>query len=114
MQTSQSGITGFLGFLFTIPGSVFLTAGSGNFAGVEFWMLGSMLSAVGIILLAIGTFSAEKFPRWVPWLWIGAVVAGLPSIFIPSLALTLGIFGSILAAIGMAGAGYMLWSGKVH
>ena len=37
-------------------------------------------------------------------------VIGLPSVFIPSLATILGILGAAAVGLGLAGAGYTLWS----
>ena len=109
VQVEGSGLAGFLGFVLAVPGAVLLV-GTGEIGGIEFWMLGSFLGAAGFLLLAIGTLASGKFPHWVPWAWIAAIVVGLPSIFVPSLAQTLGIAGSVLAALGMIGAGYTLWS----
>lgn len=50
------------------------------------------------------------FPRWVPGMWLAAVVVGLPSLFIPSLATRLGFLGPVAVGGGLAGAGYLLWS----
>jgi hypothetical protein len=109
VQVEESGQTGFWGFVLLVAGSIFL-AGSGELGGVPFYLLGSLLSAVGIILLGIGTLHYAKFPRWIVWLWFAAIVAGLPAVFVPSLVGVLGILGAALAGLGMAGAGYVLWS----
>ncbi|MFH1183841.1 MAG: hypothetical protein V1755_02235 [Chloroflexota bacterium] len=109
VQVQDSGLPGFLGFVLLVAGSIFLM-GSGDLVGMPYWLLGSFLSAAGLILLAIGTLSSGRFPRWVAWLWIAAVIVGLPSVFAPSLQGVLGLLGSAAAGLGMAWAGYVLWS----
>ena len=108
-QAEESGMAGFLGFVLLVGGSVFLMGNSDLF-GIPYWVLGTFLSAAGLILLAIGTLRSATFPRWVAWLWIAAVVVGLPAALIPSLQGALGLAGSVAAGVGMAGAGYTLWS----
>ena len=109
VQVEESGLPGFLGFMLLVAGSIFLV-GQGELAGVAFWLLGSLLSAGGLLLLAAGTLKSRKFPRWVAWLWIAAVVVGLPAAFVGSLIGVLGVLGSVAAGLGMATAGYVLWS----
>ena len=109
VQTEKSGVAGFFGFVLSVVGAVLLS-GNGDLAGVPAWMIGSGFAALGIVLLAIGTFASGSFPRWVPWVWLAAVVVGFPGVLVESLAQTLGVAGSILSALGMVGAGYALWS----
>lgn len=108
-QVKASGAAGFLGFVLLLGGSVFLMGNSDLF-GAPYWLLGSLMSAGGLLLLAVGTLASGKFPRPIPWMWIAAVVVGLPSVFLPSLETVLGFLGSLAAGGGMAWAGYVLWS----
>lgn len=108
-QAEESGVAGFLGFVLLVAGSGFLMGNSDLF-GIPYWMLGSFLSAAGLILLAVGTLASGTFPRGVAWLWLAAVVLGLPSVFLPSLQSALGLIASAAAGLGMAWAGYTLWS----
>lgn len=109
-QIEESGVIGFLGFLLAITGNIFLAGESAQLGGVPYWLVGISLAALGYILLAIGTLFAGKLPRWEPWLWIAAIVVGLPSLFVPSLETILGILGAVASGLGLAGAGYFLWS----
>jgi len=108
-QIDQSGVPGFLGFVLSVTGAVFLM-GAGTFAGIEYWTLGSLFSAIGLILFAVGTLSARKFPRWVAWLWFAALVVGLPSVFGPSFAMISGVLGAAALGAGMVIAGYHLFT----
>lgn len=109
LQVEESGLAGFLGFVFIVAGGMLLM-GPGELFGVAFELLGSLLSAAGLLLLALGTLASRKFPRWVAWLWLVALVVGLPAVFVPSLEGAVGMLASAAAGLGMAGAGYTLWS----
>ena len=109
VQIEESGMAGFLGFVLTVTASVLLTGSGAELFGVPYWMLGSLLGAAGFVLLAIGMLASGRFPRWVAWMLIAAVVVGVPSLFVPQLQSLLGILGSVAATLGMAGAGYVLW-----
>lgn len=109
VQVEQSGLAGLLGFLFLVAGSFTITS-SGDIVGIPSWLLGTVFSSLGLILLGIGTLAARKFPRWVAWLWIATVVIGLPAAGIPSLEKPLALAASVLMAAGMTGAGFTLWT----
>jgi hypothetical protein len=114
VQVKESGVAGFVGYVLSTIGWVVLAGGSATFAGIPAYILGSSLGALGLVLLAVGILSGRAFPRWVAGLWIAAVVIGLPSVFIPSmgtnLGMILGILGALASGLGLAGAGYTLWS----
>jgi hypothetical protein len=111
VQAEASGRLGFAGYLLGTAGYVFMAGGSSTIVGsLPSYIVGAILGAVGLVLLAVGSLSARVFPRWVPGLWMAAVVIGLPSLLEPSLATLLGILGAAAVGAGLAGAGYVLWS----
>ena len=110
VQVERSGIPGFAGFLLATTGFLVMVGDGKTIGGMPSWLLGTIMGALGLILLAIGTLTSGKFPRWVPWLWIAAVVIGLPSVFVPNLTTILGILGALASGLGLAYAGYFLWS----
>ncbi len=66
--------------------------------------------AVGIILLAIATLRANSFPRWVPWMWVVALLLGIPGILMPNLQAILFLLAAIGFGLGFIGAGYHLFT----
>lgn len=111
VQAEASGRLGFAGYLLGTAGYVLMAGGSSTIGSVPSYFVGASLGAVGLVLLAIGSLSARVFPRWVPGLWVAAVVIGLPSLLLPSpLETLLGILGGAAVGLGLAGAGYVLWS----
>jgi hypothetical protein len=111
VQAKASGRLGFAGYVVATAGYVVMPGVSNTIVGsLPSYIVGASLGAVGLVLLAVGSLSAHVFPRWVPGMWIAAVVIGLPSLAEPSLADLLGILGAAVGGAGLAGAGYILWN----
>ncbi|HEU5097940.1 MAG TPA: hypothetical protein VFU22_02775, partial [Roseiflexaceae bacterium] len=110
VQSEASGRLGFAGYLLGTAGYVVMAGGSSTIGSVPSYLVGASLGAVGLVLLAVGSLSVRVFPRWVPGLWVAAVVIGLPSLLLPSLERPLEILGAAAVGGGLAGAGYVLWS----
>jgi membrane-anchored protein YejM (alkaline phosphatase superfamily) len=110
VQVEESGWLGFAGYLLWTVSFVFMAGTTSMIGSVPSFLVGIILGATGLVLLAVGTLSARVFPRWVPGLWIAAIVIGLPSLLFPSLERPLEILGAAAIGVGMVGAGYVLWS----
>lgn len=111
VQHKEAGILGLLGFVLSLAGNQLVTA---SIAGTPLFDLGTTIFAVGIILLAVATWFARRFPRWVPALWLLAVVVSLPALIVPAQAGLFYLLGGLLYAAGFAGAGYVLWTGSLE
>lgn len=107
-QVAESGVWGLLGFILASIGNALVIGAPGDDPGI---VAGSSY-ALGLILLGIGSWRAAKFPRWVPVLWLFAVLIGFPGFFIESLMETLFLVGQIALGLGFIAAGYALWSQK--
>ena len=106
-QVEESGVMGFVGFILAMIGNVFLATPSsyeGNF------MLGGSIYALGLILFAIGIWKAGNFPRWVPALWILALLLGVPGFLIEGLSGIFVILAGVAFSAGFIAAGYVLWT----
>lgn len=110
VQAEASGRLGFAGYLLATAGYVVMAGSTTTIGSVPGYVVAASLSAVGLVLLALGSLSARVFPRWVPGMWVAAVVIGLPSLAEPSLATLLGLLGAAAVGAGLAGAGTVLWS----
>ena len=110
VQAEASGRLGFAGYLVATAGYVFMAGSESTIGGIPGYLVGSSLGALGLVLLAVGSLSARVFPRWVPGLWIAAVMIGLPSLIFPSLERILEVSAGSAIGLGLAGAGYVLWS----
>lgn len=111
VQAEASGRLGLAGYLLATAGYVVIVGQSTTIVGsVPSYLVGVSLSAAGLALLAVGSLSARVFPRWVPGMWLAAIVIGLPSLFFPSLERILEIAGGTAIGLGLAGAGYLIWS----
>jgi hypothetical protein len=109
-QVEASGRLGFAGYLVGTAGYVVMAGSQGTIGSVPSYVVGAGLGALGLVLLAVGSLSARVLPRWVPGLWVAAVVIGLPSLLLPSMERILEISAGSAIGLGLAGAGYVLWS----
>lgn len=103
-QRESAGTFGLIAFLVAFIGMLFLT-----FAyQID---IGGMVYAIGLLLLAIAVLRAGSFPKWVPWLWIAAIIVGIPGMFLPDLEQLLFLLGAFFFGGGFIGAGFTLWRG---
>src|SRR5512136_385707 len=111
-QHKESGILGFLGFLLvTISncaalGECWLQNGQPAGAAVVLGPLVGTTMLLGFILLGIGSWRANKLPRWTAALW---VIGG--ALIVPGFAVReiLVVVGGLLQGTGVVGAGASLW-----
>ncbi len=108
-QHKVCGVVGFAGFLVAVVG-IMVMGISGEIAGVESFIVGGGILALGLILLAIGLWIGGEFPRWVPALLILSVVVGIPALAVEALNEILIMAAAVLFAAGFGGAGFVLWS----
>ena len=100
-QRDSAGVLGLIGALVASVGNLLII--------VDFFIGGSLYS-LGLILLAIASFRARSFPRWVPLLWILTIVVGFPGFFIESLEAAAFNAGAVVLGLAFIGAGYTMWS----
>jgi hypothetical protein len=108
-EHQESRLWGFLGFLLAIVGTGIIMGPDGSIGGVNMYPVGSLILAAGLTLLAIGSWIANKFPRWVPVFWILSTIVGFIGYFSPGLHL-LSIGSGVIFGIGFARAGIEVWS----
>lgn len=106
-QHQEAELWGFLGFLLAIIGIAIIRTGA--IAGVNLYSIGALIFAAGLSLLAVGSWIARKFPRWIPIFWVLSTIVGFIGYFIPGLNL-LFITSGVIFGISFAGAGIRVWS----
>lgn len=62
----RSGVAGLLGFLLGVVGTAITTGPDGELGGVDMYAADSSVLAVGLVLLAVGSWKVAMLPRWVP------------------------------------------------
>ena len=120
-QTVETGLSGFLGFLLTIittciAMSINWLPENGEAASIGF-VLAPIMAFTGLsgyILLGIGSWKADKLPRWSAVLWpLGWGVSILGMVLVMSgfeIAAYLHLIGFVVWGIGCIGAGVRLRS----
>ncbi len=105
----QSGVVGFLGFLLAVIGTAIITGPDGEIGGVDMYPVGSAVLAVGLVLLAVGSWKEARLPRWVPVLWIFAAVLGFAGGAFEGLE-SLFVVSGVAFGVSFIGAGVRVWS----
>lgn len=108
-QHEQVGIVGFLGFLSALIGAALIVGPDGAIGGVEMYVIGSLMISVGLTLLAIGSWKAQRLPRAALVLWILSTIVGTGGFLAGGPAVSYLIAG---VAFGLAFflAGLRIWS----
>jgi len=114
-QHVQSGIWGFLGFVLLIIhnccalGESWLQNGEVTGVAAVLAPIVGITMLLGFILLGIGSWQANKLPRWAIMLWVigGALI--VPGFVVQPMLVVL---GGIIQGIGVVAAGVTLWRGK--
>jgi len=106
-QSEEAGAWGLVGFLLAVTGTAIIVGPDGRIGGVDMYTAGSLLLGVGMVGLAVGSWTARSLPQWVPVLWvvsttagIVAATAGIPTLF---------VFAGIAFGIAFIGAGAAVW-----
>jgi hypothetical protein len=89
----EARLWGFFGFLLAIVGIAMIRTGA--ISGVNLYPIGASIFTVGLSLFAIGSWIAQKLPRWVSVCWVLSTIVGFMGYFIPSLSLLFVISGVI-------------------
>jgi len=124
-QIEESGASGFLGFLLIVISNCILLGQiwlpeSGQMAGIAGVLgpLGGVTMLAGLILLGIGTWKANKLPRWTAALWVIGWVITMIGLMLTVSGFAMGwilaVIGFVIWGLGMIGAGAKLWSGMVE
>ena len=120
-QVVETGVFGFLGFLLTILTTCLAISGNwlpenmeaGGVVGLILPLM-AFSGLIGYTLLGIGSWKANKFPRWTAVLWpTGWLVALISMALVMSgfgFAEYLHVFAFVLWALGFMRAGVMLLS----
>lgn len=111
-QVEKSGWFGLAGYIMVVIGEVlFMIEGD---PADPMGVLAGSLYAVGLLMLAIGTYRAGVFSKRPPLLWLAAIVIGVPGFAIESLMSVLIIVASVAYGLGFILAGVELLSDQVR
>jgi hypothetical protein len=105
----QSGVAGFLGFLVAVIGTAIITGPDGEIGGVDMYAAGSAMLALGLVLLAVGSWKAARLPHWVSVLWVLTAVLGLVGGAVESLD-SLFVVSGVAFGVSFIGAGVRVWA----
>ncbi len=110
-QKKNAGILNLIGYGIAMIANLLMLVGE-PFLGEEIVLTaGGSLYALGMMILAIGTYKPGRFPRWIPALWIITPLIGLPGWFMGDtvLAALLLLLGTTAFGAAFIGAGIVMW-----
>lgn len=111
VQAETSGWLGLVGFILASAGNMLLVGGDQQtLAGMNFVLLGSSVSSLGLIILAAATLRSKVFPKVVPLLWILAPLVGIPGMISGGLANFFVAMAGVIFGLGFVAAGYYLFT----
>ena len=115
VQIEETGVLGFLGFLLVIIhncsalGECWLqNGGEPTGAAAVLGPLVGVTMLLGFILLGIGSWKANKLPRWTAALWVIGGVLIVPGFLVQPMLV---VIGGVIQGTGFVGAGAKLWTG---
>jgi hypothetical protein len=111
-QHEEAGLWGFSGFLLAIVGNGMIIGPDGEMFGVALYPVGAVILAVGLDLLVIGAWIANKLSRWTLVLLGLSTILGFIGYFVPRLEF-LFVLSGLLFGIGFAGAGRQVWLANI-
>jgi len=65
---------------------------------------------IGLAVMSLAMLRTAQMPRWIPALWIGSLLAGAASSFLPDAAQAAFLVAGLLFGGGFLGAGIILFS----
>ena len=106
-QSEHIGSSGVLGFLLAVIGTAILTGPDGRIGTVNMYAAGSLCLGVGLVFLAVASWTARTLPRWVAVLWVVSTVVGM----FGALASIPGFFliSGVTFGVAFIGAGAAVW-----
>ena len=111
-QLKEIGLAGTLGFALQVAGILMLIGRDVAIFGASLYPIGALMFAAGLDLLAVGSWKAKKFSRWILLLWIFSTIAGPIGYFAGGLSV-LFVLSGVLFGFGFAAAGItVLFSGS--
>ena len=110
-QQEEMGLAGTWAFPLMMGGNLVLIGRDVAIFSASLYPFGALMFAAGLDTLAVGSWKAKKFSRWIPILWILSTTVGPIGYFARGLSVLFVISG-VLFGFGFAGAGItVLFSG---
>jgi hypothetical protein len=107
-QSERIGPLGFLGFLLAVIGTAIITGPDGKIGSVDMYVTGSLSLGLGLVFLAIGSWTARTMPRWVAILWLVSIVVGI--LGAAAGLQSLSVISGVAFGVAFMGAGVRVWS----
>jgi hypothetical protein len=108
-QRGRTGGWGALGALLAVVGAGLLISDDLFSSTFALYPIAAVVFALGLGVMALCAWVARTLPRWIPALWLGAIVVGALSLGIGA-PQPLSVLSGLLLAAGFVGAGVYLYA----
>ncbi|HEV8194122.1 MAG TPA: hypothetical protein VGP82_21960 [Ktedonobacterales bacterium] len=108
-QRERAGVWGAIGALLAVLGAGLLIIDDLFSPTFALYPLAAVVFAFGLGVLALGAWRAQTLPRWIPAIWLAAVVGGALGLGVAALQL-LFVLAGLLIAVGFVGVGLYLFA----
>jgi hypothetical protein len=108
-QREQTGGWGALGTLLAVVGTGLLISDDLFSPTFALYPIAAVVFALGLGVMAFCAWIARTLPRWIPALWLAAIVVGALSLGVAALQ-TLFVLSGLLLAAGFVGTGLYLYT----
>ena len=113
-QREEIGLTGTLGFFLQVVGALILITRDVAVFGSGAYLVGALMFAAGLDLLAAGSWKAKSFPHWILILWVLSTIVGPIGYFSGGLSVLFMISGMLFGIAFAAGGITVLCSGATN
>ena len=109
VQSEEIGLTGTLGFVVQVVGALILIVRDVAVLGSGVYLIGALMFAAGLDLLAAGSWRGKRFGRWILILWVLSTIVGPIGYFSEGLSV-LFIVSGMLFGVAFAAGGITVYS----
>lgn len=106
----RMGWFGLIGFVIAAIGQASIVGPDDAYHGINTYEAGVAAIAIGLAVMSVAMLVSGRFPRFIPALWIGSLLAGLSSSILPIAAAPAFLVAGLLFAAAFLAAGIYLSS----
>jgi len=109
-ECERLGWLGLVGFAVAATGLASIVGPDADIAGINVYATAVAVIGIGLAIMSIVMLRFSRFPRWIPALWIGSLLAGLSASLLPVRPQAAFLVAGVLFALGFLGAGVVLFA----
>ncbi len=109
-ECERLGWLGLIGFVIATTGLASIVGPDADIAGINIYATAVAVIGIGLAIMSIAMLLFSRFPRWIPALWIGSLLAGISASVLPDKPPAAFVVAGVLFAFGFLGAGIVIFA----